>query len=187
MPRKSAFCVAVFLFASIPAVAQSHSESAIAQYVKQAAEFSSRARANVYFPNVQSIFNGVQVSFVNVGTGNLTFTRRDVVASGRIPIVVARVYDSAGSGSPDFGPGWRLSAGETISVADNKARLITENGSTIGFVTTDGKKLSIGKGFSLGLFEPDQDCSGHIPGLIAHRLPKGVPIDRGSIPAHQGD
>lgn len=147
MPRKSAFCVAVFLFASIPAVAQSHSESAIAQYVKQAAEFSSRARANVYFPNVQSIFNGVQFSFVNVGTGNLTFTRRDVVASGRIPIVVARVYDSAGSGSPDFGPGWRLSAGETISVADNKARLITENGSTIGFVTTDGKNFQLERDF----------------------------------------
>ena len=57
----------------------------LAQYVKLASELTSRARANVYFTNPQDIFRGVQFNFVNVGLGNLTFLRRDLVASGRLP------------------------------------------------------------------------------------------------------
>ncbi len=112
----------------------SNSSSQLDQYVEHVSELSSRARANVYFANPQSIFRGVQTSFVNVGTGNLTFLRRDLVAAGRIPLVFARVYDSSGKGSADFGPGWILSAAESIKVADGKAHLFTENGSTIDFV-----------------------------------------------------
>jgi hypothetical protein len=37
----------------------------------------------------------VQVGYVNVGRGNLTFVRRDLVTVGRIPLVLARVYDSS--------------------------------------------------------------------------------------------
>ncbi len=96
----------------------SNSSSQLDQYVEHVSELSSRARANVYFANPQSIFRGVQTSFVNVGTGNLTFLRRDLVAAGRIPLVFARVYDSSGKGSADFGPGWILSAAESIKVAD---------------------------------------------------------------------
>jgi hypothetical protein len=59
----------------------------------------------VYFVNPQSIFRGVQLNFVNVGEGNLTFLRRDMVASGRIPVILARVYDSSSNGTADFGPG----------------------------------------------------------------------------------
>ena len=97
MTRKSSLLVlAVLLVASTSAIAQSHqTTSPLDQYVQQASEFSSRARANVYFPNAQSIFSGVQVGFVSVGAGNLTFLRRDMVASGRVPLVVARVYDSS--------------------------------------------------------------------------------------------
>jgi YD repeat-containing protein len=117
------------------------------QYVQQAAEFSSRARANVYFPNPQSIFNGVQFAFVNVGTGNLTFVRRDLVASGRIPIIVARVYDSSSDASTEFGLGWRLSAAETISPLENKVRLTTESGSVVDFVTSDRKTFQLEKDY----------------------------------------
>jgi len=117
------------------------------QYVEQASELSSRARANVYFANPQSIFRGVQINFVNVGAGNLTFLRRDLVASGRIPLVFARVYDSSGKGSVDFGPGWTLSAAESITVADGKAHLFTENGSTIDFVKVNEANFVLEKAY----------------------------------------
>ncbi|HEV2964972.1 MAG TPA: DUF6531 domain-containing protein, partial [Candidatus Angelobacter sp.] len=113
--------------------ASTASDSKIAQYVRLASELTSRARANVYFTNPQDIFRGVQFNYVNVGLGNLTFLRRDLVASGRIPIVLARVYDSSSSGSSDFGPGWMPSAAETISIQDHSARLLSESGSVIEF------------------------------------------------------
>src|SRR5205085_3678920 len=118
------FIISAALFTSA-IVAQHHSpDSALEPYVEQVSELSGRARANVYFQNPQSIFRGVQVSFVNVGTGNLTFLRRDLVASGRIPIVIARVYDSSSQGSAEFGQGWLLSAAETVTFeANNRARL----------------------------------------------------------------
>jgi YD repeat-containing protein len=112
----------------------SDDDALLDQYVEEASEFSSRARANVYFPNPQSIFNGVQFHFVNVGSGNLTFLRRDMVSAGRIPIVLARVYDSSSSDTDDFGPGWRLSAAETISRSAAGFQLTTESGSVIDFV-----------------------------------------------------
>ncbi len=77
-------------------------------------ELSSRRRANVYFPNEQAIFYGVQVGHVNVGRGNLTFVRRDLVTGGRLPLVLARVYDSSLTGGEDFVGGWRLTAAETL-------------------------------------------------------------------------
>ncbi|MGH9789249.1 MAG: DUF6531 domain-containing protein, partial [Candidatus Acidiferrales bacterium] len=85
-------------------------------YLHYLKEFYQRRRVNVYFRNDQSIFYGAQVNFVNVGRGNLTFVRRDLVTGGRIPLVVARVYDSAGRGSPDLGPGWHISATERIEI-----------------------------------------------------------------------
>lgn len=118
-------------------IAQANNDSKLEQYVQQVAELSSRARANVYFPNPQSIFQGVQINFVNAGTGNLTFFRRDMVASGRMPLVLARVYDSASTGSTDFGPGWILSAAETVTVSDDAAQLSSEGGFVIEFVKTN--------------------------------------------------
>jgi hypothetical protein len=55
-------------------------DSKFAPYVQLASELNSRARANVYFANPQDIFRGVQVNFVHVGRGNLTFLRRDIAA-----------------------------------------------------------------------------------------------------------
>src|SRR5258708_29623600 len=93
------------------------------------------------------IFNGVQFDFVNAGTGNLTFLRRDMVASGRVPLVLARVYDSSGQGSTEFGPGWKLSAAETIVVAEGRAHLFSENGSVIDFVQSGESAFQLEKDY----------------------------------------
>src|SRR5437016_2027746 len=114
-------------------------------YVEEVSELSSRARANVYFTNPQSIFNGVQVNFVNVGAGNLTFLRRDLVASGRIPIVLARVYDSNSAGSLELGTGWKFSAGESLVIAGGKAHLSAESGSVIDFIQDGGNQFRLEK------------------------------------------
>jgi hypothetical protein len=154
MPRKlyRAVTTLVLLLVSTFTFSQHHSStpsssSQLDEYVEQVSELSSRARANVYFANPQSIFRGVQVNFVNVGTGNLTFLRRDLVASGRIPLVFAREYDSSSKGSIDFGPGWTLSAAESITVADGKAHLLSENGSTIDFAKVDEAGFGLEKDY----------------------------------------
>src|SRR5437016_12222449 len=81
------FCFACFAFAQHGPTA--NLDPKIMPYVRLASELGSRARANVYFANPQDIFRGVQFNYVNVGSGNLTFLRRDLVTSGRIPIVFA--------------------------------------------------------------------------------------------------
>lgn len=152
MPRKLLRIAAtlILLLVANSTFAQHHkssSNSPLDQYVERVSELSSRARANVYFANPQSIFRGVQVNFVNVGTGNLTFLRRDLVASGRVPLVFARVYDSSGKGSVDFGPGWTLSAAESITLAAGKALLLSENGSTIDLAKVDGTSFALEKDY----------------------------------------
>ena len=150
MSRK-VFRTAFFLFllsVAIPVIAQHHSsDSQLDQYVEQVSELSSRARANVYFANPQSLFKGVQVSFVNVGTGNITFLRRDLVTSGRMPLALARVYDSSAKSSVEFGAGWRLSAAEMISVGDAKAHLFREDGSIIDFVKSSDTAFRLEKDY----------------------------------------
>ena len=77
-------------------------------------EVDIRRRVNVLFPNPQSLFDGLQVGFVNVGTGNLTFVRRDMVVPAGGPLVFGRVYDSRILENADFGTGWRLSLAEEL-------------------------------------------------------------------------
>ena len=77
-------------------------------------ELSSRRRSNILFPNEQSPFYGVQMNYVNVSKGNLTFLKRDKVVVDRMPLVVGRVYDSSKTTSEDFGPGWKLSFVEQL-------------------------------------------------------------------------
>lgn len=108
-------------------------------YLHYLKEFYQRRRVNIYFKNDQSIFYGAQTSFVNVGRGNLTFARRDLVTGGRIPLTVARVYDSAGRGSSGLGPGWHISATERIEVQGERARLYSETGAEIDFVLVGGE------------------------------------------------
>ena len=57
------------------------------KYVDFVNEFTERRRVNTYFANERPLSYGAQVGYVNVGRGNLTFVRRDLVAVGRIPLV----------------------------------------------------------------------------------------------------
>ena len=68
----------------------------------------------VLHPNPQSIFDGLRYAYVNVGSGNLTFQRRDIVAGRAHPIIFARLHDSRVADNADFGPGWRLSLAEEV-------------------------------------------------------------------------
>lgn len=80
----------------------------------QVNELSNRRRLTTFFTNEQSPFYGVQINYVNVRRGNLTFLNRDLVRLDRMPIVFGRVYDSQLAGPSDFGPGWKLTVAETI-------------------------------------------------------------------------
>src|SRR5260370_19994948 len=103
------------------------------QYVSYLQEFSQRRRANTFFTNPQSISDRVQVNFVTAVGRNLTFERRDLVTTGRMPVVLSRVYDSMSRGSADFGVGWTLSAAERIEISTGSASLFTESGTRIDF------------------------------------------------------
>ncbi|MFT4928014.1 MAG: YD repeat-containing protein [Phenylobacterium sp.] len=101
-------------------------------------ELSQRRRVNTFFANQQSVSQGLRQGFVNVGSGNVTFVRRDLVTSGRIPLVMARVYDSAFDASRDmdkfgdFGPGWQLSLAQTITI-NNEGILVYTNDNVVSY------------------------------------------------------
>ena len=86
------------------------------------AEFSDRRRLTTFFRNEQSPFLGVQVNYVNVGAGNLTFLNRDLVRLDRMPLVFGRIYDSRKTTHTDFGQGWKLTVSEFI---DDQTYLFT--------------------------------------------------------------
>ena len=101
----------------------SAAESISAQYqdrvVNYLNELSGRRRLTTVFPNEQSPFYGVQMNYVNVHRGNLTFAIRDLVRLDGIPIVFGRIYDSSKFDESDFGPGWKLSVSESIARVEN--------------------------------------------------------------------
>jgi YD repeat-containing protein len=108
-----------------PRRAQSTAESAL--HIVN--ELSNRRRLTTFFANEQSPFYGVQINYVNVGRGNLTFVNRDLVRLDRIPIVAGRVYDSRLEGESDFGAGWKLSVAEVIRHRGNALHYIDAAGS----------------------------------------------------------
>lgn len=102
-------------------------------------ELSERSRLNTFFRNEQSPFHGVPIRYVNSFKGNVTFVRRDLVAIGRIPIVLARVYDSTLGESRDFGRGWRVSLAETISSTSRDTLVyLDDSGSVWTYVAKGG-------------------------------------------------
>ncbi len=104
-------------------------------YLEYLNEFTDRRRMNVYFRNDQPQERGAQAGYVNVGQGNFTFLRRDLVAVGRIPLVLARVYDSSLPEGGGFGPGWRLTAAETIRLQEDGSLIyIDESAAGVRFV-----------------------------------------------------
>jgi YD repeat-containing protein len=114
-------------------------------------ELSVNRRISTFHPNEQSIFNGLRVGYVNASKGNATFVRRDMVNVGRMPIVLARIYDSALDNGGDFGVGWQLSIAQTIEVKpdgslwyqDDAATLRQFISSTSGFKLTPAQNSDI--------------------------------------------
>ena len=93
-------------------------DESLAVYAELVKETELRRRVNVLYPNPQTIFDGLQIGYVSVRHGNLTFRRRDIV-SGTNPLArIVRVYDSRIQTGRDFGPGWRLSLAEQLTVKD---------------------------------------------------------------------
>ncbi|NQZ07591.1 MAG: RHS repeat protein, partial [Algicola sp.] len=77
-------------------------------------ELSERRRVSRFFKNEQSSFYGQQLGYVNTAKANTTFAVRDMVVAGRVPLVMARIYDSSLGEGGDFGQGWQLSFAQTI-------------------------------------------------------------------------
>jgi hypothetical protein len=82
-------------------------------------ELSERRQTSTLIPNQQSMFNGISYGYVNTAKLNVTFSRRDMVVVGRMPLVFARVYDSSYAGADDFAQGWHLSIAQTIQTQAN--------------------------------------------------------------------
>jgi hypothetical protein len=78
-------------------------------YVNVLNELSERRRVSRFFNNEQSTLYGQQSGYVNTAKGNTSFVVRDFVVSGRVPLVMARIYDSSLDEGGDFGQGWQLS------------------------------------------------------------------------------
>ena len=130
-PFAVAACTGLALSASTasddpPSNPSTVTDESLAVYAELVKETELRRRVNVLYPNPQSIFDGLQIGYVSVRHGNLTFRRRDIV-SGTNPLArIVRVYDSRMQTGRDFGPGWRLSLDEELTVKDG------------GLVYTDG-------------------------------------------------
>ena len=90
-----------------------------------------------FHPNPQSLLDGMQIGFVNVGTGNLTFRSHDIPSALGM-MHFSRIYDSRLDGdSSDFGRGWRLSSAEELRLTGGVATYIDEAGVKYRFRSVD--------------------------------------------------
>ncbi len=101
---------------------------AMQPYLNYLNEISERRRVNTLFANPGTAQDGIVIAHVRTSTGQLSFLRRDLVRTGRLPLVVGRVYDSnLNQQSSDFGAGWKLSLTETLQ-EKNESLLYTDAG-----------------------------------------------------------
>ena len=123
--------------------AQPPSDASLAPYAALVAELDLRRRVNVLHPNPQSILDGFHVGHVNIGAGNLTFRRRDMVARADGAVVFARVYDSRIQDNADLGPGWRLSLAEELRLDGDRAVYTDRSGAAHAFrLRKDGEYVA---------------------------------------------
>lgn len=122
------------LGSSRPVHDEASTTAGLENYVPLIREFDLRRRVNVLFPNPQTLFDGLQAGFVNVGTGNLTFLRRDLVTRADGPLIFGRVYDSRLEEDGDFGAGWRLSLAEELHIGTASVAYVDGGGSRRTFV-----------------------------------------------------
>ena len=139
----------------------------LSAYAALAQELDARRRLNVLYPNPQSPRHGLQVGYVHVGTGHLTFTRRDIVVRANGPVAFARLYDSRMADNADFGPGWRLALAEEVIVRA-AATYIDRSGTRHRFEPTGNGYLAA------------------VPRTAAHAGSRLV-VDDGTATLHEGD
>ncbi|MEM7705282.1 MAG: DUF6531 domain-containing protein [Pseudomonadota bacterium] len=133
-----ALVFSALLYITGPCLAAPESDNPTMVFAEFLNELSDRRRLQTFFPNEQSPFRGLQVNNVNVGDGNLTFLRRDLVTLARLPIVLGRVYDSSARDGTDFGRGWKLAPYEKISInSDLSFTYVDSSGSTYELELTD--------------------------------------------------
>ncbi|MEM9305636.1 MAG: DUF6531 domain-containing protein, partial [Pseudomonadota bacterium] len=140
--RLLVFCFAFSLIP--PCTAQDGNE--IFSHAAYLNELSDRRRINTLFQNQQTIFDGLQLEYVNVGSGNLTFKRRDLVRLSRLPINIARVYDSRSPGAHDFGVGWRLLYDEQLREDSGGMTYRAASGAELRLVPDGAAAWSVAKG-----------------------------------------
>ncbi|MEM6819890.1 MAG: polysaccharide deacetylase family protein [Pseudomonadota bacterium] len=114
----AAICLASFCMVSRASEVSSADEFRT-RAIDMVNEVSSRRRTTLLFENYQNPRYGERINFVNSFKGNLSFVIRDSVARAVTPIVVGRVYDSSIQRG-DFGPGWKLSLTESISISGDR-------------------------------------------------------------------
>lgn len=142
LSHRVVFALLVFL-SGVSGKAVAEVDPVMAGHVELLNEVTERRRVNTFFPNEQTVFNGAQKGFVNTGSGNLTFLRRDLVTVGRLPVVFARVFDSAGTEGSDFSPGWRISIAETIRTnADGSLDYVDDSNSKTRFTNSGGAYIT---------------------------------------------
>ena len=157
-------------------------DDSLGRFAELVKETELRRRVNVLYPNPQSIFDGLQVGYVGVRHGNLTFRRRDLVAGTNALARFTRVYDSRARHGRDFGPGWRLSLDEELTPADGGLVYADGSGARQFFKLAD----SGGRGASREPLWPDQRQLGAGDGPIqpGARLTEGVYTPSPPTPRH---
>lgn len=125
-----------------PPAQSAATDASLAYYAELVKETELRRRVNVLYPNPQSIFDGIQVGYVSVRRGNLTFRRRDIVAGPRGLTHFSRVYDSRSNHGRDFGPGWRLSLAEELTLVDGDLVYTDGSGARHSFKLTSSNQRS---------------------------------------------
>ena len=101
-------------------------------------ELSQRRRLQFLFQNPQSIFDGLNIGFVQVSSGNLTFQRRDLVVLGSAPVVASRIHDSRIRENTGLGPRWRFGLTATLIVSPGNVVYIDERGARHPFTKHAG-------------------------------------------------
>ena len=113
--------------------------NAFGPYMDLIDELGARRRVNVLYPNPQSLFDGLEVGFVSVGTGNPSFLRRDLVVRMHGPVIFGRVYDGRIEDNDDLGPRWRLSLAEELWISGDDITYVDGLGGRQAFRRSAGR------------------------------------------------
>ena len=101
-------------------------------------ELDQRRRLQFLFPNPQTIFDGLNLGYVQTSTGNLTFQRRDLVVLDEVALIASRIHDSQATANTGFGPRWRFNLGENAVITDGLVKYVDWRGAIHTYVHRRG-------------------------------------------------